>query len=119
MRVDDLNCISNNYLTVLQCSYSLYMDGVCTYGNSYDATVYCCKINVKCVVKHCYSFLQIQLKFGINFCLIPQYVFKVVTILVKDQLRYTVMDDGDLCVKMDLVQLMLTLFASSLVTLDQ
>ena len=43
MRVDDLNCINSNYLTVLQCTYSTYMDGVCTYGNSYDATVYCCE----------------------------------------------------------------------------
>ena len=43
MKMDDLNCPSNNYLTIFQCSFSTYIDSGCTNTNSYDATVYCCK----------------------------------------------------------------------------
>ena len=42
MLLDDVTCAHNNYLTILQCSYSTYIDSGCT-SNSYDATVYCCK----------------------------------------------------------------------------
>ena len=41
--MDDLNCYSNSYLTIFQCSFSTYIDSGCTNTNSYDATVYCCK----------------------------------------------------------------------------
>ena len=41
--MDDLNCYSNSYLTIFQCSFSIYIDSGCTNTNSYDATVYCCK----------------------------------------------------------------------------
>ena len=44
MRLNRVNCDSNNYLTILQCSYSthIYKYGQCYYNN-YDATVSCCK----------------------------------------------------------------------------
>ena len=45
MKMDDLNCASNNYLAIFQCSYSTIIDSGCTNSNSYDATVYCCKLN--------------------------------------------------------------------------
>ena len=44
MKMDDVNCVNSNYLTLLQCSFSTYIDSGCTNTNSYDATVYCCKI---------------------------------------------------------------------------
>ena len=43
MKMDDLNCVSSNYLTLFQCSFSTIIDSGCTNTNSYDATVYCCK----------------------------------------------------------------------------
>ena len=42
MIMNDVNCLNSNYLTLLQCSFSTYIDSGCT--NSYDATVYCCKL---------------------------------------------------------------------------
>ena len=39
--MDNLDCYYNDYLTVLQCSYSTHIDSGC--DNSYDATVYCCE----------------------------------------------------------------------------
>ena len=45
MKWDDVNCASSSYLSIAQCSYSTYISGYsCIYSNSYDATVYCCKI---------------------------------------------------------------------------
>ena len=44
MLLDDVNCANNNYLTILQCSFSTSIDSGCT-SNSYDATVYCCMFN--------------------------------------------------------------------------
>ena len=45
MKIDDVNCASSNYLSIAQCSFSTYIDSGCTNTNSYDATVYCCKLN--------------------------------------------------------------------------
>ena len=45
MLLDDVNCPHNNYLTILQCSYSTIIDSGCTNSDSYDATVYCCKLS--------------------------------------------------------------------------
>ena len=45
MLLDDVNCANNNYLTILQCSFSTYIDSGCVNSNSYDATVYCCMFN--------------------------------------------------------------------------
>ena len=42
MLLDDVNCASNKYLTILQCSHSTIIDYPCTL-NSNDATVYCCE----------------------------------------------------------------------------
>ena len=42
MLLDNVNCHHNNYLIILQCSYSTYIDVKCN-ANSFDATVYCCK----------------------------------------------------------------------------
>ena len=44
MKWDDVNCASSSYLSIAQCYYSTYIDSGCTNSNSYDATVYCCKI---------------------------------------------------------------------------
>ena len=44
MLLDDVNCPNNNYLTILQCSFSTYINSGCT-SNSYDATMYCCMYN--------------------------------------------------------------------------
>ena len=44
MLLDNVNCPHNNYLTILQCSYSTDIDSGCT-SNSYDATVYCCELD--------------------------------------------------------------------------
>ena len=44
MLLDDVNCANNNYLTILQCYFSTYIDSGCTNTNSYDATVYCCML---------------------------------------------------------------------------
>ena len=39
--ISEVNCTHDNYLTILQCSYSIIIDSGCT--DSYDATVYCCE----------------------------------------------------------------------------
>ena len=44
MKWDDVNCASSHYLSIAQCSYSTYIDSGCINSNSYDATVYCCKL---------------------------------------------------------------------------
>ena len=44
MIMNDVNCLNSNYLTLLQCSFSTHIDSGCTNTNSYDATVYCCKL---------------------------------------------------------------------------
>ena len=44
MKIDDVNCASSNYLSIAQCSFSTTIDSACT--NSYDATVYCCKLSL-------------------------------------------------------------------------
>ena len=49
MKWDDVNCASSSYLSIAQCSYSTYIDSGCTNSNSYDATVYCCKLNNKLI----------------------------------------------------------------------
>ena len=44
MLLDDVNCVHNNYLTILQCYFSTYIDSGCVNTNSYDATVHCCML---------------------------------------------------------------------------
>ena len=44
MKWDDVNCGNSDYLSILQCSHSASIDSGCVNSNSYDATVYCCKI---------------------------------------------------------------------------
>ena len=46
MKLDDVRCSHNNYLTILQCFYSAYIDSGCTNSNSYDATVQCCELHM-------------------------------------------------------------------------
>ena len=46
MILDNVSCDNNNYLTILQCSYSTYIDSECTNTNSYDATVFCCEFSI-------------------------------------------------------------------------
>ena len=46
IKIDDLNCASNNYLTIFQCLFSISTDSGCANTNSYDATVYCCELNI-------------------------------------------------------------------------
>ena len=45
MKMDDVICANSNYLSIAQCSFSTYIDSGCTNTNSYDATVYCCKLS--------------------------------------------------------------------------
>ena len=45
MKIDDVSCSSSSYLSIAQCSFSTYIDSGCTNSDSYDATVYCCKLN--------------------------------------------------------------------------
>ena len=45
MLLDDVNC-ANDYLTILQCSFSTYIDSGCINSNYYDATVYCCEFSI-------------------------------------------------------------------------
>ena len=40
----DVDCTSSNYISIAQCSFSTIINRGCTDTNSYDATVYCCKI---------------------------------------------------------------------------
>ena len=44
MLLDHVTCSNNNYLTILQCSYSTYIYSGCS-SNYYDATVYCCEFD--------------------------------------------------------------------------
>ena len=45
MKIDDVSCSSSSYLSIAQCSFSTYIDSGCNNSNSYDATVYCCKLS--------------------------------------------------------------------------
>ena len=49
MRLDDVNCAHNNYLNILQCSYSSYIDYECPDYDIFDSTVYCCEY--RCCMK--------------------------------------------------------------------
>ena len=40
--LDDVSCSTSSYLTILQCSYSSYIDSICTEDYD-DVTVSCCK----------------------------------------------------------------------------
>ena len=44
MLLNHVNCSNSNYLTILQCFYSTYIDSECS-SNYYDATVYCCEFD--------------------------------------------------------------------------
>ena len=44
MLLEDVKCVNNNYLTILQCSFSTHIRRGCI-SNSYDATVYCCEFD--------------------------------------------------------------------------
>ena len=46
MKIDDLNCDSSSYLTIFQCYFDTYIDFGCPNTNFYDATVYCCELNI-------------------------------------------------------------------------
>ena len=45
IKIYHLSCENSNFLSIFQCSFSTYIDSGCTNSNSYDATVYCCKLN--------------------------------------------------------------------------
>ena len=54
MLLDNVNCPNNNYLTILQCSYSTDINDECN-ANSFDATVNCCKLYVLfLILKNCH-----------------------------------------------------------------
>ena len=40
--IDDVQCITSSYLTILQCPYSIFIDSNCVNGVS-DASVTCCE----------------------------------------------------------------------------
>ena len=44
MRLNRVSCAKNNYLTILQCSYSTTIYSGSS-SNLYDATVYCCEFD--------------------------------------------------------------------------
>ena len=56
-----VNCFHDDYLNILQCSYSTIIDSKCT--DLYDATVYCCEFNSNS--KDNISIMQILLEYGI------------------------------------------------------
>ena len=58
--INEVNCTHDNYLTILQCSYSTTIDSGCT--DSYDATVYCCEY--KYIFVSYQSLLQIPVESG-------------------------------------------------------
>ena len=51
--IDDVICHQNNYLAITQCNFNTIIDDHnCKHNpNSYDATVYCCKLN--CIIYKC------------------------------------------------------------------
>ena len=55
MKLDDVSCSHNNYLTILQCSYSTYIDSGCINTNSYDATVQCCELHMLMIFGKSYN----------------------------------------------------------------
>ena len=111
MKWDDVNCASSSYLSIAQCSYSSYIDSGCTNSNSYDATVYCCKIELYCICLH--YIVQILLESGTVAHTLVWYVFKEEIILMKDVWRFIVMDSGGQYAVLGLELLMLTPFASN------
>ena len=50
MIMNDVNCLNSNYLTLLQCSFSTYIYYSCSISDTYDATVYCCKLLHVCIL---------------------------------------------------------------------
>ena len=111
MKWDDVNCASSSYISIAQCSYSTYIDSGCTNSNSYDATVYCCKIEFFTILLH--YIVQILLEYGTVIHTLVWYVFKEELILMKDVWRFIVMDSGGQYAVLGLELLMLTPFASN------
>ena len=111
MKWDDVNCVSSSYLSIAQCSYSTYIDSGCTNTNSYDATVYCCKIELFTFLLH--YIVQILLESGTVTHSLVWYVCKEELILMKDVWRFIVMDSGGQYAVLGLELLMLTPFASN------
>ena len=111
MNWNDVNCASSSYLSISQCSYSTYIDSGCTNSNSYDATVYCCKIELFKFLL--YYIAQILLESGTVIHTLVWYVFKEEIILMKDVWRFIVMDSGGQYAVLGLELLMLTPFASN------
>ena len=111
MKWDDVNCASSSYLSIAQCSYSTYIDSGCINTNSYDATVYCCKIELLTFLL--YYIVQILLESGTVTHSLVWYVCKEELILMKDVWRFIVMDSGGQYAVLGLELLMLTPFASN------
>ena len=59
MKLNRVSCESDNYLTILQCSFSLYIHSPCYY-NDYDATVSCCTclMHFIFIIIICYRFYE-------------------------------------------------------------
>ena len=92
MLLERLNCTSNQYLTVLQCFYSTIIGSECS-SHSLDATVVCCEF-VPSLFKIITLLDQIPPRFGIIIHILVWFVYREVTTLTKDELRFIVMDVG-------------------------
>ena len=111
MKWDEVNCASSSYLSVAQCSYTYIGGYSCSYSNSYDATVYCCKIRQFKLL--CNDIVQILLESGTVIHSLVWYVFKEELILMEDVWKCFVMDSGGQYAVLGLELLMLTPFASN------
>ena len=47
MLLNNVNCSRNDFIHILQCSYSTIINSTCVNTNSYDATVNCCEFVIK------------------------------------------------------------------------
>ena len=62
IKLGGVDCASSHYLSIAQCSYSTDIDSGCINSNSYDATVYCCKLMNIIILE--YLLLKIQQESG-------------------------------------------------------
>ena len=60
--LDDVDCSTSNYLVILQCSFSTYIDYNCINGLDDDASVTCCEIsnNLQHVLSMLYKYMLVQ-----------------------------------------------------------
>ena len=119
MLLNNVNCSHNNFIHILQCSYSTIINSDCNNTNSYDATVYCCEFFYHNTVWYHYYYViahyfwQMKQESGTAILFLVWYAFKEANMLIKVVWKFTVMDNGEQFVTMVSVLMMPGLYVNN------